>query len=135
MHFLEGDKMINKNTDLKYLKNRPRLIHLFLQTNTDKFYELQNYDEHLIKNCTRKKSIHHSEDNYQKNCDNKILYQTWQDALKGRNKTLSGGEIFSSLNVYKCPKNHNGYHVGHSRFLSNIKILERERKFSILSIA
>ena len=71
-----------------------------------------------------------------KDCNLKILYKTREEALTGLNLTLfRNDDIFSSLNVYKCPKIHDGFHIGHNMRLSNETIVAREKSLSILNIA
>ena len=70
-----------------------------------------------------------------KDCTLKVLYKTREEAFAGLRIMLSqNGDVFSSLNVYKCPKIHDGFHIGHNMRLTNETILAREKKFVNINI-
>ena len=70
-----------------------------------------------------------------KDCTAKILYKTREEAFAGLRIMLSQrGDVFSSLNVYKCPKIHDGFHIGHNMRLTNETIIAREKKFANINI-
>ena len=79
------------------------------------------------------------EKNYQpvkdKDCNLKVLYKTREEAFAGLRIMLSqNGDVFSSLNVYKCQKIHDGFHIGHNMRLTNETILAREKKFANINM-
>tara|TARA_R100001082_G_scaffold100121_1_gene69117 strand:- start:5218 stop:5535 length:318 start_codon:yes stop_codon:yes gene_type:complete len=70
-----------------------------------------------------------------KDCTLKVLYKTREEAFAGLRIMLSqNGDVFSSLNVYKCPKIHDGFHIGHNMKLTNETIMNREKKFANINI-
>ena len=70
-----------------------------------------------------------------KDCNSKVLYETREAAFSALRIMLSqNGDVFSSLNVYKCPKIHDGFHIGHNMRLTNETILAREKKFANINM-